>query len=219
MAHRKQIPQPLTCAQCPTVFMSTRKGQLYCSSACNTRAWRQRQPAPAPPATGVAVPSPEAPVAAGPVTLATNVTNVGTIALGTAAGNLLTELGKWLFTPTAAPVPLPATFPTWPPAELLAAAQPPQHLTDPTWDGPLWLTPTLYHGHTLHLHVHAELPYVLWQAPNGDWRLLTTPAELRQVAALRPMGEAMRAMQRKYGVPGESPAIGTLLTRPPQQLG
>jgi hypothetical protein len=226
MATRKQVPQARACAQCGTTFYTARKGHVHCSSACNTRAWRQRKPRAAPPAT-LGTTATEASATStnetSAVTLAFNGTNVGTLAVGTAMGNLLSEGVKKLFSPAArAQNPASAHFPTWPPAELLAAAQPPQWLSDPAWVGQLWFTPTLYHGHTLYLYAQAELPYVLWQAPNGDWRLLTTPAELRQLAAIRPIGEAMRVVLRRRGLAEESPAIGTLLPRAAassQQLG
>jgi hypothetical protein len=226
MATRKQVPQPRACAQCGTTFYSARKGHVHCSSACNTRAWRQRKPRAAP-STTLGTPATKETAAStsetSAVTLAFNGTNVGTLAVGTAMGNLLSEGVKKLFSPAArAQNAASAHLPTWPPAELLAAAQPPQWLRDPAWVGQLWLTPTRYHGHTLHLYAQDELPYVLWQAPNGDWRLLTTPAELRQLAAIRPIGEGMRAVLRRHGLAEESPAIGTLLPRAAaslQQLG
>lgn len=158
------------------------------------------------------------------MTLAFNATNVGTLAVGTAMGNLLSEGVKKLFSPTARALSSPAaTFPTWPPAELLAAAQPPQWVADPAWMGQLWLTPTTYHGHTLHLYAEAGLPYVLWQAPHGEWRLLTTPADLAQLATIRPLGPTLRAIHQQYGFSvEEGPIIGLPLpktTASPKQLG
>lgn len=229
MAHRKQLPQPLACAQCGTTFYTARKGHVHCSSACNTRAWRQRQPAQASArvtaSSSVAEEVASPPVEQASVTLAFNATNVGTLAVGTATGNLLSEGVKKLFsspTPTQA-ASLPATsFPTWPPAKLLAVAQPAKWVTDPAWMGQLWLTPTTYHGHLLHLYAEAGLPYVLWQAPRGEWRVLTTPADLAQLAAIRPLGPALRAIHRQHGFPIDAgPAIGLPLpttTVSPKQL-
>lgn len=229
MAHRKQLPQPRTCLQCGSLFHTARKGHVHCSSACNTRAWRQRKPtftkgptlnAPVAEASAAIAATPVEP---SPVTLAFNGTNVGTLAVGTAMGNLLSEGVKKLFAPAARTQNLAAAqFPTWPPAELLAAAQPPQWIADPAWVGQLWLLPTLYHGHTLHLYTEAGLPYVLWQAPDGEWRLLTTPAELRQLAATRPVSPTMRALQQQYSLAIERTTIGTplpLVAASPQQLG
>lgn len=202
---------------------------MHCSSACNTRAWRQRKPTAtkvltlSAPVEEVPAATAAVPAEASSVTLAFNGTNVGTLAVGTAMGNLLSEGVKKLFAPAARTQNLAAAqFPTWPPAELLAAAQPPQWVADPAWVGQLWLLPTLYHGHTLHLYAEAGLPYVLWQAPNDEWRLLTTPAELQQLAAIRPVSPTMRALQRQYGLASERATIGTplpLLAASPQQLG
>lgn len=217
MAYRKQLPQPRVCAQCGTTFLTARKGHLHCSGACNTRAWRQRQPAAAKTPLGrvsgeVAV---ALPAEASPVTLAFNGTNVGTLAVGTAMSNLLSEGVKKLFAPTVRADRSPAgPFPTWPPAELLAAAQPPQWVADPAWGGELWLTPTVWHGHLLHLYAEAGLPYVLWQAPRGDWRLLTTPAELAHLATYQPVKPALRAIQRQYNIPVEDIALGLPLPLP-----
>jgi hypothetical protein len=229
MAHRKQVPQPRACAQCGTTFYTARKGHVHCSNACNTRAWRQRKPLPTL-STSLAAPSPTteeaapAPVEQAPVTLAFNATNVGTLAVGTAMGNLLSEGVKKLFSSPTRALPSPAAhFPTWPPAELLAAAQPPRWVADPAWVGQLWLTPTTYHGHLLHLYAEAGLPYVLWQAPRGEWRVLTTPADLAQLATIRPLGPASRAIHQRYGFAlEEGPVIGLPLpttTAFPKQLG
>lgn len=137
---------------------------------------------------------------------------MGTLAVGTAMGNLLSEGVKKLFAPAPrAATSLGAPFPTWPPAELLAAAQPAQWLADAAWPGELWLTLTTYHGHALYLYAEAGLPYVLWQAPRGDWRLLTTPAELAQLARYRPVKPALLAIQRQCGIPLEDIALGTPL--------
>lgn len=229
MAHRKQLPQPRVCAQCGTTFHTARKGHVHCSSACNTRAWRQRKPLTAT-ATPLTAPVPAAeevaptPLEQAPVTLAFNATNVGTLAVGTAMGNLLSEGVKKLFSSPAQPANLAAAhFPIWPPADLLAAAQPARWVADPAWVGQLWLTPTIYQGHVLQLYAEAGLPYVLWQAPRGEWRVLTTPAHLAQLATIRPLGSGLRAIQQKYGFEIEAgPEIGLPLpatTVSPKQLG
>jgi hypothetical protein len=165
-----------------------------------------------------------APIEQAPVTLAFNATNVGTLAVGTAMGNLLSEGVKKLFSSPERAASLPAAhFPTWPPAELLAAAHPPRWVADPAWVGQLWLTPTTYRGHPLQLYAEAGLPYVLWQAPRGEWRVLTTPAHLAQLVAIRPLAPGLRAIQQKYGFEIEAgPEIGLPLPTPtafPKQLG
>lgn len=111
MAHRKQLPQPRPCAQCGTTFHTARKGHVHCSSACNTRAWRRRQPAASQALTlGHPVAETGAATVAEPssVTLAFNGTNVGT-----AIGNLLSEGVKKLFAPTARTLNL--ATPSFPP--------------------------------------------------------------------------------------------------------
>jgi hypothetical protein len=219
MAHRKQLPQPRTCAQCATVFLTARKGHLYCSSACNTRAWRQRKPLKEPvtnlkgAATETEAEATKA-VKSDAVTLRFNASNIGTVAVGTAMGNLFSAAVQNLLSPAA-------LFPTWPPAELLKAAQAPRWVEDPAWQGQLWLTPTTYLGHTLHLYAEAGMPYVLWQAPNGEWRVLTSPADLAQLAAIRPISSKLRALNQQYGIPMKSHAIGLPLPATsslPQQL-
>jgi len=194
------------------MFHTARKGHVHCSSACNTRAWRQRKPAAAPSTlAGPTAPSSTPASAAGPTTLAFSGRNVGTIALGTAAGNLLSEGVKKLFASPARAASPGATFPTWPPAALLAAAQTPQWLSGSAWAGQLWLTPTTHHGHLLYLYAEAGLPYVLWQSPRGTWRLLTTPAELAELATHRPLSPGIQVLQQQYGLLGDELAIGTPL--------
>jgi hypothetical protein len=94
------------------------------------------------------------------------------------------------------------------PADLLAAAGSPSWVEDPAWSGRRWLTPTIYHGHTLHLYAEAGLPYVLWQVSSGEWRLLTSPADLLQLAQQRPVVPAMRALLRRHGVGLEPILVG-----------
>lgn len=213
MAHRKQVTQPRTCAQCATVFLTARKGHLYCSSACNTRAWRARQPRQATrtrlatfPPSPPAAPLPAAPAA---VSVALSKQSVGTIALGTVVGNAITALLTHALAVPAQPArPRHQPFPTWPPAELLAAAGSPGWMEDPAWTGRRWLTPTTHHGHPLYLYAEAGLPFVLWQLSAGEWRLLTTPADLAQLAQQRPVSPALRALMRRHGVAVESIWVG-----------
>jgi hypothetical protein len=201
MAARKQVPQPRSCAQCGTTFHTARKGHIHCSGACNTRAWRQRKPAPVAQVSLAGSPAPLAPTplpVVAPTTLAFSGRNVGTIAVGTAAGNLLSDLCKTVFTPQAKAAAPASAFPTWPPAELLAAVQPAVWVTDPAWPGGQFLSPVAFHRHTLHLYVEAGLTWVLWQAPTGEWHPVNTPADLAYLAATPPLSPAMRALIAQY---------------------
>ena len=204
MASRKQVPQPRACTQCGTIFHTARKGHIHCSGACNTRAWRQRQPTTSSQAqaslAGSAAPLAPAPLpAAAPTTLAFSGQNVGTIAVGTAAGNLLSDFVKTVFTPQANAAAAPASaFPTWPPAELLVAVQPAVWVQDPAWPSGQFLSPVAYHRHTLYLYVEAGLTWVLWQAPTGEWHPVNTPADLAYLAANPPLSPTMRALMAKY---------------------
>lgn len=228
MAHRKQVAQPRTCAQCATLFLTARKGHIYCSSACNTRAWRTRKPAQTPSTSLAVLPSssPLAPLPAVPaVNVALSPQSVGTVAVGTVVGNAITALLAHLFAGPAKPAPPPhQPFPTWPPAELLAAAGTPGWVEDPAWTGRRWLVPTTYHGHTLHLYAEDSMPYVLWQLSSGEWRLLTSPADLAELAQQRPVTAAMRTMMRRYGLAVEPVLVGQPLfdvgpPTPLKQLG
>ncbi|MGI4735735.1 MAG: hypothetical protein ACRYG7_11210 [Janthinobacterium lividum] len=200
MATRKQLPQPRACAQCGTTFHTARKGHVHCSSACNTRAWRQRKPTASPKSPLTGPPVPPAPSSERvSANLAFSGQNVGTIAVGTAAGNLLSDFVKTVFTPKANITAAPASaFPTWPPAELLAAAQPAVWVSNPTWPSGQFLAPVAYHRHTLHLYVEAGLTWVLWQAPTGDWHPVNTPADLAYLAANPPLSPSMRALITRY---------------------
>jgi hypothetical protein len=207
MAHRKQVPQPRTCAQCATVFLTARKGHIHCSSACSTRAWRARKPANAT-STSLAAPLDPLPVASA-VNVALSTQSVGTVAVGTVVGNAITAFLAHLFAGPAKPAPpRHQPFPTWPPAELLAAAGTPGWVEDPAWRGRRWLVPTTHHGHTLHLYAEDGMPYVLWQLSSGEWRLLTSPADLAQLAQQRPVPSALRTMMRHHGLAVEPVLVG-----------
>ena len=161
MAHRKQVPQPHICAQCASVFETARKGHLYCSSACNTRAWRARKRAK-PTSTGLAKLPAASSVDPSPATPAVNVA-LSAQSVGTVVGNAITAFLAHAFAGPAKPAPpRHQPFPTWPPAELLAAAGTPGWVEDLAWTGRRWLVPTTHHGHTLHLYAEAGMPYVLW---------------------------------------------------------
>ncbi len=212
MAHRKQVAQPRTCAQCATVFQTARKGHLYCSSACNTRAWRARKRSQAPSTRLAKIPA-SAPVVAATtppaVNVALSIQSVGTVAVGTVVGNAITAfLSHALAGPAKPAPPRHQPFPTWPPAELLAAAGTPGWVEDLAWTGRRWLVPTTHHGHTLHLYAEAGMPYVLWQLAAGEWRLLTSPADLALLAQRRPVAVYLRTLLRHQGVAVEPTLIG-----------
>jgi hypothetical protein len=229
MAHRKQVAQPRTCAQCPVVFLTARKGHVYCSSACSTRAWRARQPASTTTtslATRPPTAPPEPPPAAPAVNVALSPQSISTVAVGTVVGNAITAFLTHVFAGPAQPAPpRHQPFPTWPPAALLAAAGPPGWVEDPAWTGRRWLVPTTYHGHSLHLYAEAGMPYVLWQLSSGEWRLLTSPADLAQLAQQKPVPSALRTLLRQHGVAVEPVLVGEPLfdvgapPNTPKQLG
>jgi hypothetical protein len=143
------------------------------------------------------------------VSVALSTQNVGTVAVGTVVGNALTAVLANLFAGPAKPAPpRHQPFPTWPPAELLAAAGTPGWVEDPAWQGRRWLVPTTHHGHTLHLYAEDGLPYVLWQLSSGEWRLLTSPADLARLAQQRPVSSAMRTLLRHHGLAVEPVLVG-----------
>lgn len=127
MAHRKQVPQLRTCAQCATVSLTAHKGHIHCSSACGTRALRAGKPTKAsttslaalPPASSLA-PSPVARA----VSVALSTQSVGTVAVGTVVGNALMAVLANLFARPDKPAPSRhQPFPTWPPPASRAGAR------------------------------------------------------------------------------------------------
>jgi hypothetical protein len=76
--------------RCATVFISARKGRIYRSGVCKTDAWRQR--ILAAKALGAHSEAGAPPHARRPrsVLVAFNSTTTGTLAVGTALGNVLT---------------------------------------------------------------------------------------------------------------------------------
>jgi ribosomal protein S27AE len=213
MAHRKQVPQPRRCQQCQVVFLTAHQSRLYCSSACNTRAWRARTPKAAGksaplkglaglPAAGADYPPPAA-----------GKESFSKIAAATVAGNAIYDGLKRLFTPSTAPLTSsPSVFPTWPPAELLAGAGTPIWVTDPTWQQAICLTPVTYHKHQLYLYVEAGLTRVLWKSPQDEWDWVTTPAELAHLAAHPPIAPEVLAALREH-MPGFKPSQARLSAR------
>jgi hypothetical protein len=215
MASRKQIPQPRTCAQCGTLFLTARKGNVHCSGACNTRAWRARQatvprPARAAEKPQVAIPAlhvPAAPVstlglAPEPLTppAAKQPLGFGTTVAAMVVGNKISEkLSEW-WAPKEAATSLPASgWPTWPPAELLATSGPPLLLRDSHWPAPLLLTPVTYRQHRFYLCLDEGLTVVLYQRATGEWVPVRTPAELAQLTAQPPhLADRLRIMQTQH---------------------
>jgi hypothetical protein len=52
------------------------------------------------------------------------------------------------------------------------------------------------------------MPYVLWQLAAGEWRLLTSPADLALLAQRRPVAVSLRTLLRHQGVAVEPILIG-----------
>jgi len=52
------------------------------------------------------------------------------------------------------------------------------------------------------------MPYVLWQLSSGEWRLLTSPTELVQLAQQRPVAAALRTLMRRHGLAVEPVLVG-----------
>jgi hypothetical protein len=217
MASRKQVPQPRLCAQCGTTFYSARQGHVHCSGACNTRAWRARRPstprsahaadrraeasalrAPAEltPPVDVAL----APTADAAATPATQPLGFGKTVAATVVGNAISsKLQEWLGPKEASTSLPPSGWPTWPPAELLAATAPPLLLREPTWVAPLLLTPVTYRKHTFYLCLDQGLTVVLYQRATGEWLRVYTPADLAQLTAQPPQpADRLRVLQTKY---------------------
>jgi hypothetical protein len=213
MASRKQLPQPRLCAQCGTTFYSARKGHVNCSGACNTRAWRARQPptpqdaqaaerraetsalrAPAalvPPLESALAPAADAP--AQPL-------GFGKTVAATVLGNYISDKLTEYLGPKEASTSLPPSgWPTWPPAELLATTGPSLLLREPGWVAPLLLTPVTYRQHTFYLCLDQGLTVVLYQRVTGEWLRVYTPAQLAQLTEqpLQP-ADRLRVLQTKY---------------------
>jgi hypothetical protein len=194
--------KPLTlrlCAHCRDPYEAVDRRRLYCCPGCKTAASQARRPstaaaAKASGAAGVSAPTPALatlPLAAEPSLAAASPgpgnPSFGKLVAATTAGNLLTDVVKALWAPKTAARSTPtSSWPTWPPAELLAATGPPVRLSDPSWPTPQWLTPVHYHGHTLYLYVEEGLTVVVRQDRSGLWHYVRTLAELAQLAAQPP---------------------------------
>jgi hypothetical protein len=49
---------------------------------------------------------------------------------------------------------------------------------------------------------------VLWQLSSGEWRLLTSPADLAQLAQQQPVSSALRTLMRHHGLAVEPVLVG-----------
>jgi hypothetical protein len=230
MASRKQLPQPRLCTQCGTTFYSARKGRVHCSSACNTRAWRARQPTRprpvqaaetstlrAPAEVGQPLDAALAPTAEVATTATTQPLGFGKTVAATVVGNYISDKLTEYLGPKEASTNLPASgWPTWPPAELLATTAPPLLLREPGW-APLLLTPVTYRKHTFYLCLEQELTVVLYQRATGEWLRVYTPAQLAQLTAQPPQSaDRLRVLQTKYAAtaPDQSAARAQLQAPP-----
>ena len=99
MPYHKRPLRACACRHCGQPFAAAHKSRLYCSSSCNTLAWRARRalagPAPQPLAPAL-VPAPT-PALPGAAELAFTWQTVGVIAAGTAVGQLALQAGAALF--------------------------------------------------------------------------------------------------------------------------
>jgi hypothetical protein len=220
MAYKRKPPTPRLCVQCGDPYEATDRRRLYCCPACKTAASQARRPStatkakPKPAATTLSAsldlttpslpPVVESTLAAPPTAPATP--SFGKLVLATTTGNLLTEMVKALWAPKAAAGGAPVSgWPTWPPAELLAATGPPLLVSDSTWPIEQWLTPVRYHGHQLYLYVEEGLTVVVRQASPGLWHYVRTPAELAQLAAQPPAPTGLQALIAQYVPDFEQP--------------
>jgi hypothetical protein len=204
MAYQRKPLTPSLCKECGDPYEAVDRRRLYCCPGCKTAASQARRPstvasAKSKPATPVAESSAareqslpalplvtESALAAPPTTPGNP--SFGKLVLANTTGNLLADMLKALWAPKAAAGSAPTSgWPTWPPAELLAATGPPVQLSDPTWPAPQVLTPVTYHRHQLYLYVEEGMTVVVRQEKPGLWHYVRTPAELAQLAACPPV--------------------------------
>jgi hypothetical protein len=232
MASRKQLPQPRLCAQCGTTFYSARQGHVHCSGACNTRAWRARQPPtraaqvadrrtetsalqapidPIPSLDSALVPAADAAASSTPQPLGFGKTVVATV-----VGNYISDKLTEYLGPKEASTSLPPSgWPTWPPAELLATTGPSLLLREPTWVAPLLLTPVTYRKHMFYLCLDQGLTLVLYQQATGEWQRVYTPAQLAQLTQQPPqLADRYRLLQTQQAALTLDQAVAK-----PAQLG
>ena len=89
MTYHKRPMQVRKCAHCRAKFESNHRSRLYCSSSCNTLAWRARQPAVEPAASAAA--------GEGAGALSLSAQNVGVLAFGAALGTAAVQGGTALW--------------------------------------------------------------------------------------------------------------------------
>jgi hypothetical protein len=227
MAYQRKPLTARRCAQCGDPYQAVDRRRLYCCPACKTAASQARRPSAAEqarrarqspeqapltsPAEQTLTPASALPVEAAASTLAAPAAgppnpSFGKLVAATAAGNLLTDVVKALWAPTAAAGQAPASgWPTWPPAELLAATGPPVCVSDPSWHTPQWLTPLTYHRHQLYLCLEEGVTVVLRKEGPGRWHYVRTPAQLAQLAAQPPLAPGIQVLMAQYASGWEQP--------------
>ncbi|TVT39306.1 hypothetical protein FNT36_16760 [Hymenobacter setariae] len=199
--------KPLTvryCQQCHEPYEAVDRRCLYCRPGCKTAASNARRAAAtarrkaasqalaSPSPLGQLTPEPETALPAAPAG-----PGFGKLTLASAAGNLLAEAVKSMWSPKATTTGPPAGgWPTWPPAELLATTGPGELFHDPSWEKPLVLTPVTYHQHQLYLCVEEGLTVVLRQPSPGCWQYVRTLDELALLAAQPPLSGIQALLAR-----------------------
>lgn len=209
MAYKKKLATPRRCAQCNDPYEAVDRRRLYCCPACKTAASQARRSAttvrrpgrpPATTSTSLTTPPAALPLAAPVVASGPGNPSFGKLTLATMAGNLLTDAAKEMWAPKETTGSAPTSgWPTWPPAELLAATGPAVQLTHASWPGPQLLTPTTYRRHQFYLALEQGRTVVLHQTTAGTWHYVETPLELAQLVARPPVSPGMKALLARYG--------------------
>jgi hypothetical protein len=215
MAYQRKPLTPGRCQHCGDPYEAVDRRRLYCCPGCKTAASQARRPSTAAGAKSKSAPQAPGPsaaldqslsalplatesaLAASPTALGNP--SFGKLVLANTTGNLLADMLKALWAPKATAANTPTSgWPTWPPAELLAATGPPVRLSDPTWPAPQVLTPVTYHRHQLYLYIEDGMTVVVRQEQPGLWHYVRTPAELAQLAAQPPAPVGLQALIAKY---------------------
>ncbi|WP_201987223.1 hypothetical protein [Hymenobacter rubidus] len=201
MAYHKRPAQARACAHCGAVFSAAHKSRRYCSSSCNTLAWRARRAlagplAPAPRAVPEAPPAAEA----GPQALDFSFRNVGVIAVGTAVGQLAVQAGTYAVRALARPAP-----DAWVPAELRGSTGLRQWVQLPGWPAAQLAVQGVYRGHVFHYCAAAGV--LFGETTAGAWLPIASRAQLDHL--LPP--ERVRPLVPAYPspTPPALPAAGT----------
>jgi hypothetical protein len=215
MAYKRKPPTPGLCKHCGDPYEAVDRRRLYCCPGCKTAASQARRPSQAAGAKSKLSAHPTEPSAAPDQSLpalplatesalavpptAPGNPSFGKLVLANTTGNLIAGVLRDLWAPKAAATSTPTSgWPTWPPAELLAATGPPVQLSDPTWLAPQLLTPVTYHRHQLYLSVEDGMTVVVRQEKPGLWHYVRTPAELAQLAAQPPAPVGIQALIAQY---------------------